>query len=30
MTKVIWEMTNCNIKGSGELDYDKYNYLGQR
>ena len=23
LTKVIWEMTNCNIKNSGELDSDK-------
>ena len=23
VTKVIWEMANCNIKNSGELDSDK-------
>ena len=23
VTKVIWEMTYCNIKNSGELDSDK-------
>ena len=23
LTKVIWEMTNFNIKNSGELDYEK-------
>ena len=23
ITKVIWEMANCNIKNSGELDSDK-------
>jgi hypothetical protein len=29
ITKVIWEMKNCNIKSSGKLDYDNQNYLGQ-